>query len=236
MNSALVRKIPLMVVAVVIGVSLLRVASYSADVMRAGALSGWLIAAALGVDVYISAYFMRVSGERNGEETKASRRVRTTAMVCFAIGVVFDGYFNVLEVLRSAVTTTDAQAVSAYFYGLLPTVFAGSLGVLQGYIDRLPAPPPKAAKTRRAQLVSRIIEGWLGRFAERAENVQPNPAPITTQAPAAAHKSNAGRKPLAHTTPPANADGKVYTCGVCGYATTNRYIFSGHANKHKSAS
>ena len=91
-------------------------------------------------------------------------RVRTVAVVGLAFFVVIDGYFNIIEVLRTLLI--PELYYPALVYGAFPTIAAALLAALQGYVDRLPVPPTSRTynvwNAMRARIVRSIESStWL---------------------------------------------------------------------------
>jgi hypothetical protein len=111
--------------------------------MRAGLL-GWVFAVSLGLLVYVSAYFNRVSiSAKDGSEDHRSTRARTVALIVLVGSSLVDGVFNLLEVWRTADTSTPWLQAGALLYGITPTLGIAAAAWLQGQVHRIPTPPHK---------------------------------------------------------------------------------------------
>jgi len=153
-----------------ISITLARVAALADVGFRAGWL-GWIFSIGLGIGVFTSAYYMRVSAvSKDGTEMKRSRDARIASMVSLAFFVIVDGIFNVIEVLRSL--TDQRLLFAAWVYGVFPTVAAGLLGILQGYLDRLPQ-PPKQQKYNIAGAISAWVVSWVNKKQADIESSLP---------------------------------------------------------------
>lgn len=158
------KKLPLILAGGFLFITLARVAAFSANSMQAGFL-GWIFATGLGLAVFVSAYFTRVSvTDKSGAEARRSRYARIIATVNLVLFVVVDGFFNLAEVLLN-VTDPNLQ-VAAWTYGIFPTVAAALLGALQGAVDRLPTPPRRESfasefRKRIGNLLRRRVENWI---------------------------------------------------------------------------
>ena len=145
----MMRRLPILLVAAFLAITLARVAQFTALHMRAGVL-GWLFAAGLGVAVYTASYWTR---------TATTRRAAGVALVFF---VAVDSYFNFADTWLAADTSTPLIAAGAVLYGLFPTVSVALLGWLSGSIRKL---PPDAAQMRTsrvgAALAVRVMR-WIG--------------------------------------------------------------------------
>lgn len=135
------RKLPTALFILFLVITLTRVAQFSASAMAAGWL-GWPFSIGLGLAVFVSAWFTRRHANNpDGTESRASRNVRAWAWLSLVLFVAADGAFNLWDVLQ-AVRAPELQA-AAWIYGLFPTLAAALLGLLQGVVDKLPAPPAK---------------------------------------------------------------------------------------------
>ena len=167
----MMRRLPILLVAAFLAITLARVAQFTATHMRAGVL-GWLFAAGLGVAVYTASYWTR---------TATTRRAAGVALVFF---VAVDSYFNFADTWLSADTSTPLIAAGAVLYGLFPTVSVALLGWLSGSIRRL---PPDAAQMRNGKighaLAVRVMR-WIG-ASDAHDDTQPaqTVAHEVTQAP-----------------------------------------------------
>lgn len=156
------KRLPLILAAVFIAITLTRVASLVEHGFSSGLL-GWAFSFGLGVAVFVTSYFMRVAAasSKTGMEDKRSRNTRAISAIALVFFVLVDGYFNVVEVLRSL--TDQSLYVAALLYGAFPTVAAALLGVLQGYVDRLPSPPTKYN-------IMVAVRAWITNRIERRIN------------------------------------------------------------------
>lgn len=170
----MMRRLPVLLVATFLAITLARVAQFTATHMHAGVL-GLLFAAGLGVAVYTASYWTR---------TATTRRAAGVALVFF---VAVDSYFNFADTWLSADTSTPLIAAGAVLYGLFPTVSVALLGWLSGAIRKL---PPDAAQMRGGKIGNALalrIMRWIGASDARPETTptQPDaqPAHEVTQAP-----------------------------------------------------
>jgi len=170
----MMRRLPVLLVAAFLAITLARVAQFTANHMQAGVL-GWLFAAGLGVAVYTASYWTR---------TATTRRAAGVALVFF---VAVDSYFNFADTWLSADTSTPLVAAGAVLYGLFPTVSVALLGWLSGSIRKL---PPDAAQMRGGKIGNALamrIMRWIGASDAQAETqiTQPDAhdAHEVTQAP-----------------------------------------------------
>ncbi len=211
----MMRKLPTILAGLFLAITLVRVADFSAQAMRAGAL-GWLFSAGLGVAVYTTAYFARVSAtDKDGEESERSKVARRSSIFALILFIVVDGFFNLSEVLR-VVPELDLR-IAAFVYGLFPTAAAGLLGYLQGHIDRLPVPPKRYSIGLSLRV---IISRWLD---SKAVAIQPViEEPKTEVAP-----------------PLISAPERIFHCEKCSFTSANQRSLAAHArwaHKKESAS
>jgi hypothetical protein len=164
----LLRKSPMILSGVFIFITLTRVAELADSGFQAGVL-GWVFSIAMGVSVFVSSYYMRVAMIRKGgEEDRRSKLLRRTAAVAMVFFVVIDGVFNVVEVMRSL--DDSALYYPALIYGAFPTVAAALLGSLQGYVDRIPMPPPRGFWKGIQKRIIKILELWIDTTTEKWQN------------------------------------------------------------------
>lgn len=215
------RKLPTILAALFILLTLVRVADFSRSAMQAGWL-GWLFSAGLGAAVYGSAYWTRVSAMRGDEEDRRSRQTRRMAWFALLLFVAADGFFNLSEVRR---TVTDPGLYNAAtIYGLFPTLAAALLGALQGFVDRLPHPPQKYN-------VAVALRVWLIRMIDP-------PAEISQAASAAnPNLAEVPQRPAALPQPPAeiSQSARRYECSAagCEFSTNSQRSYAAHMRVHR---
>ena len=176
----MMRRLPILLVAAFLAITLARVAQFTALHMRAGVL-GWLFAAGLGVAVYTASYWTR---------TATTRRAAGVALVFF---VAVDSYFNFDDTWLAADTSTPLIAAGAVLYGLFPTVSVALLGWLSGSIRKL---PPDAAQMRTSRVGAALGERILALIG--ASDAQPETTPTQPDAHDA-HEVTQAPQPPAHT-------------------------------------
>lgn len=171
------RKTPTILAVLFILITLTRVGQFSAERMQAGLL-GWLFSIGLGAGVFFTAYWTRehVTVKQAGDgEQKRDRRSILVQRWAWA-GLIFfslvDGLFNMAEVWLAVNPVTALVGVATGIYGIFPTVAAGLLGVLQGFIDRLPKPPVNERVS-----VSFALRRWM--VARVASVAQPALPPVS---------------------------------------------------------
>jgi hypothetical protein len=201
------RKLPTILAGLFIAITLARVASFSAEAMQAGVL-GWIFSIGLGLSVYASAYWTRVSASsRDGNEDRRSRSTRVMAWIALVLFAVADGFFNLAEVLR---TVTDSNLRNAaILYGAFPTLAAALLGALQGYVDRLPVAP------QRNNIPAALRAYAVGKL--RIPVDAPQLASVATVEP---------QLPAKHT------EQQPYKCGDCGRTFAKQNSLAAHARVH----
>ena len=156
----MMRRLPVLLVAAFLAITLARVAQFTATHMRAGVL-GWLFAAGLGVAVYTASYWTR---------TATTRRAAGVALVFF---VAVDSYFNFADTWLSADTSTPLIAAGAVLYGLFPTVSVALLGWLSGSIRKL---PPDAAQMRGGKIGHALTQRILALIGASPTDDDAHPA------------------------------------------------------------
>lgn len=164
------RKIPTYLVSVFLVITLWRVAVFASEAMGAGWL-GWPFALGLGVAVYTCAYFTRehMTIKEGQDEDRRSKNARQAAATSLVIFTLVDGLFNLSEVLRTLPQNSQTVVViGAWVYGVFPTLAAALLGILQGYVDRLPTPPQRA-KTSKVDL---LLDLLVQRFEQMLQSPQ----------------------------------------------------------------
>jgi hypothetical protein len=158
------RRLPTILSALFILITLARVASFASRHMHAGAL-GWVFAAVVIGGVYTSAYWLRM---------KDPAIVRAGRIGVIAFGLA-DAFFNWADVWLSADVSTPLLAIGAHVYGVLPTLAVGILALMQGAIDKLP--PTKAQSANNAALTAigaaalRRVREWIETPAVKAQPV-----------------------------------------------------------------
>lgn len=169
-----IRRLPTITAALFLALTLERVASFTRDLMGADPLNAILFSAGMAVAIYTAAYYSRASAglsttkARKTKRRKVRMNARQFARLALIAFILCDGAFNLADSLNSL--TNDAYMPLAVVYGIFPTLAAGLLGMLQGYVDRL---PHKRAST--AQVVA-DVRAWLATKAQkgaRVEQVEP---------------------------------------------------------------
>ena len=149
------KRLPLILSALFLAITLARVASFAQHELKAGPL-GWVFSIALGVAVYASAYWTRIP---------STRKQAAAALVLF---IAIDAYMNFTHVWLSADTEQPLVAGGAVLYGLFPTLAVALLGWLSGAISRLPPGAGERNRNRLEQVFYNRIAAW----AERAEQAE----------------------------------------------------------------
>jgi len=134
----MMKRLPLILSALFLAITLARVASFTSESMRAGVL-GWVYSIGLGVAVYASAYWTR------------NATTRKAAVISLIFFVSVDAFFNFAHVWIVADRSSLLTAIGAGLYGLFPTVAVALLGWMQTSINKL---PPGAKRER-------ILADWL---------------------------------------------------------------------------
>lgn len=158
------RRLPTILSALFVLITLARVASFASRHMHAGPL-GWIFAAVVIGGVYTSAYWLRM-------KDKAIVRAGMIGVIVFGLA---DAFFNAADVWLSADVSAPLLAIGAAIYGVLPTVAVGILALMQGAIDKLP--PTKAQSAANAS-VSAIVAAALRKVQERIDAPVQRPQPV----------------------------------------------------------
>lgn len=160
------KRLPLVLAALFLAITLARVAAFTSREMSAGYL-GWVYSVGLGLAVYISAYWTR------------NATTRKAALVSLAFFVAVDALFNFSEVWLTANLAHPLTRIGAMVYGIFPTVATALLGWVTASISKL---PPTA---KQARMNSAISDWVIGKFALPAKTIavepevnEPEPEPI----------------------------------------------------------
>jgi hypothetical protein len=159
-----VRRLPVILAAAFLAITLARVATYTSREMAAGPL-GWIYSVGLGLSVYAAAYWTR------------HQTTRKAALVALGFFIAVDCLFNFSEVWLTASLDQPITVVGAVVYGLFPTLATALLGWLQTSIAKL---PPTKSEAR----INGAFSGWLARlFAEPAQPAKPEPLQVAASEP-----------------------------------------------------
>jgi len=126
--NKLMRKSPIIVAVVLMLVQISGLAMYANS--AAGMSDGrqWAFAVALEVGVFGAAYFIRYKGA-----------IRWAALSVLIMFLSVSATLNTFKSLRDLPANHDEIAlVSALIFGIVPSLFATVLGVLQAYVEGLP--------------------------------------------------------------------------------------------------
>jgi len=167
----MIRRLPTITAALFLALTLGRVASFTHSVMGAGWPNAVLFSAGMAVAIYTAAYFSRASGvmrkARKTKRRKVRMNARQFARIALIAFIACDGAFNLADSLRSLVDA--AYMPFAIVYGIFPTLAAGLLGMLQGYVDRLPK--------RKGE--SRVITALMNKYGNFSRKAQVATKPTT---------------------------------------------------------
>jgi hypothetical protein len=159
------KKFPIILAGLFVFITLTRVAEYTDAQMGAGIL-GWVYSIGLGVAVFVSAYYTR---KTKAEEKTPDRNRRVSAWICLVFFMGADGFFNLLEVLRSM--AGGANIIAGWVYGLFPTLASAALGVLQGFVDRTENTPGKRSLFAQVRALLAIRLDTLALPAQSANEI-----------------------------------------------------------------
>jgi len=174
----MMRRLPTLTAGLFLALTLERVSNFTRATMGASPVNAWLFSAGLACAVYLSAYYSRATGATARKGKRKTPRlfrwnVRTFARLALVVFIVADGAFNLADALRTLIETGQtAYLPFGVAYGVFPTLAAGLLGMLQGYVDRLPHKKRKtgAAGVDWANGV-RSVQAWLQTRTQKAAPV-----------------------------------------------------------------
>lgn len=155
------KRLPLVLAALFLAITLARVAEFVSREMSAGFL-GWVFAPALGAAVYTVAYYTR------------QQTTRKAAMVGLLFFVLVDAYMNFAEVWLTSSHDHPLTIGGAVLYGVFPTAAVAILGWLQTSIGKL---PPTKNETR-------IKSAWSSWLADKLQvEAKPTREPVAVSEP-----------------------------------------------------
>lgn len=162
----------------------------------------------------------REQGEAKKEQSRVSE-LRVSAYIALFFFVFVDGLLNLTDVLNGS-KLVELDWVR-WFYGLVPTIAAALLGMLQGRIDKFPIPPnPTSFEARVKHIWKTLLDGifddidkWLKEPKESKPNKHQQPAPAPNQT------SSTQRR------------GAYKNCPGCDKPCDTRYEWAGHAHNCK---
>lgn len=158
----IMRKLPTILAAIFMLVQVNGLSAYAAKHLGA---TGWgvVFALALEAGVFGCSYWMRQSVTRK-DDKRDWRDIwtRVAALLGLLIFLGVSGYLNTAKSLSDLPAgASQIDTISAVLFGLFPTLAAALLGILQGFVDRLPAPPPHKSDSGRMMRVYQIIDNVL---------------------------------------------------------------------------
>jgi hypothetical protein len=157
------RRAPLFLAAVFLLVQIAGLEQYAAVRLGSRDWRGLAFAIALELSIFGASYWTRQSITAKSE--KADRRDTNTRIAAVATVILFmlaSGTLNTFKTLRDLPAQYGSMDfVGALLFGVCPTLFASVLGILQGYIDRLPVPPAHHATDGLQMRVYALIEKAL---------------------------------------------------------------------------
>jgi hypothetical protein len=157
------RKFPLIIAAVFLVVQISGLTDYAVNYGGMKDWRGGLFALALEAGIFGAAYWLRQNVTRqDGKTDKRDIGARLAAFGGLFLFLLASGYLNTAKSLKDLPEFAEQlDVISAYVFGIVPTLFATVLGVMQGFIDRLPTPPAKAAHDTIPMRVYAIAEKAL---------------------------------------------------------------------------
>jgi len=157
------RKTPLYIAGIFLLVQVSGLAGYAISAGGMGDFRGWLFALALECGVFVAAYWTRQSVTRKDEKIdRRDQGARISALAVLIVFLIASGFLNTAKAIRDLPVDADALArISAYVFGIIPSLFATVLGIMQGFVDRLPAPPVHHAKDNLQMQVYALAENLV---------------------------------------------------------------------------
>lgn len=172
----IMRKLPTYLAAVFLVVQIGGLSDYAAGLLGSP-FRGLLFSLALEAAVFGAAYWTRRNITRkDGEPDARDTGAKRAAWFVLIAALVVSGLLNTAKTMAGlSATASELDRIAAAAFGICPTLFASGLGVLQGYIDRLPFVQVKQAQNTSMMRVYAIAENMLTRL-ENASAVQDAPA------------------------------------------------------------
>jgi len=211
------RKTPTYLALLMIAITLARVAHFADAHMHAGLL-GWVFALCLGASVFFVSMQTKehITIKENAKEDRRSSNARLVAWVVLIPVLLADGLFNLADTLAALDANPNTTIlVAAWVYGLFPTLLAAGLGMLQGYLDRLPTPPQK--RVHPMQTLTNLLYARLMQTLEPPMQATQAPVQLVVATPAKV-------KALPVQTEAAQiVTGLLATCRACGWESNKTY-------------
>lgn len=159
----IMRKFPLIIAAVFLVVQITGLTDYAVSYGGLVEWRGGLFALALEAGIFGAAYWLRQSVTRKDDKADKRDLSSRIAAACGLVLFLFaSGFLNTAKSLKDLPDTAgQLDLISAYVFGITPTLFATVLGVMQGFIDRLPAPPVSQSHDTLPMRVYAILEKGL---------------------------------------------------------------------------
>jgi hypothetical protein len=157
--TKLMRKLPTYLAATFLLVQINGLAAYAAALLKSD-IGGLLFSLALEAAVFGSAYWTRDSITRkDGVKVTRDAGVKRSAWVVLIAGLIVSALLNTAKTMAGlSANASDLDRIAAAFFGMCPTLFAAGLGVLQGFVDRLPHVQGKQAQNAYVMRVYAILE------------------------------------------------------------------------------
>lgn len=172
--TKLMRKLPMLIAAIFLIVQITSLSDYATTY---GGLVDWrgkLFAIALESGVFGAAYWLRQSVTRKDDkQDKRDTNARWAALGTLIIFLLASAFLNTAKSIKDLPVTHDTwDEISAYVFGIVPTLFATVLGILQGFIDRLPVPPGKPAVNTIPMRLYAMADAWVSLLEKRTNAAQ----------------------------------------------------------------
>lgn len=231
------RKLPTLLALAFVSITLARVSHFADVHMHAGFL-GSLFALCMGVSVFVVSMQTRehITIKDGVKEDRRSRNARKIAWCVLVPLVLAEGLFNLADVLSELGANEPVHIqIAAWVYGLFPTLIAAGLGMLQGFLDRLPTPP-----VRTVQPFQKLIASVYARLMQAVEVPPQNDQLALMQNSMVAPDAKPLESPTTHATPltkeiisdeaqrtfspiEIHAPGLIACCRACGWESKNTY-------------
>jgi hypothetical protein len=179
--------------------------------------------------ISVSSRWTRTEREQGDAKKEQSRvtELRVSAWVSLVFFVVVDGTLNLTDVLNGS-ELKELDWVR-WLYGLVPTIAAALLGMLQGRIDKFPVPPnPTSFEARTKHIWKLLLDGIFDDFERWVKGEDGSKANKHQQVVVPPNQNNPTPQ-----TPPTQRRGVYKNCPGCDKPCDTRYEWAGHAHNCK---
>lgn len=185
------RRAPLVLAAVFLLVQIAGLEQYAAARLGSRDWRGLAFAVALELSIFGASYWTRQSiTAKNDKSDKRDTNTRAAAIVTVIIFMLASGTLNAAKTLGDFTGKSfSLDWYGALLFGVCPTIFAAMLGVLQGYVDRLPFVQAHSTAGNLQMRVYALVEKALMLVdAKLSQPVTPQPASNANANAPALHK------------------------------------------------